>query len=368
MKRRAKIAILTVTIVEGLLGFGCQTFDPPPMASIDGATNGVLSDSKAPLVISFTESIRPETLWIKVVPYQPDAEGVLLEGDIDGDCRRSVLFRSDPDCGQQGGTATFRDQNSTLEIRPTAPFPVGTKLAVIIESGLSDLAGRTQNVRKEILFSYEFKCSDQAKSTLLSSGPYFFLLEVEKPLQAQVQLDSWLDIDPATGKFVGQFTNADRNLNLVCPMPCGEGEVCRQKPQPQCVAPSERAVTVDEYSDFGVNNDVAHGGFSFTVSGCVEDQEGGQTAILATVPSTVDLVAGAVKIRVNGLIVTASYSKDVQDVLRASGSGTGGEVVLGAVRDPNGAAGTLTSRSIPASEVPQNLPHPTTSPTASSSK
>ena len=132
---------------------GCETFDGPPAAAIVDATNGVLKDPTAPLVISFNESIKPESLWIKVVPYQPDGKGVLLEGDIDKDCRRPVLFRSDSDCGVQGGTIVWRDRDSTLELHPSAPLPVGAELAVIIERGLSDLAGNTQNVRKTIRFS-----------------------------------------------------------------------------------------------------------------------------------------------------------------------------------------------------------------------
>jgi hypothetical protein len=346
-----------------LLIVSCETFDSPPRVAIAGAVNGMLPDSAAPLRIEFSEPIVTDSLKLRIVPYAPDEEGNLRELDAGDDAVAPplrVLYQYDVDDGIRGGKEEFLDENSTLLIRPNAPLPVGTRLAIVIESGLRDRNGNTTNVRKVILFSYEFKCADSKPSTLLTTGPYFFLLQIEKPLSAQVQLFSWLDVDPATGQFVGQFTSADRNLNLNCPAPCDAAtHVCKLKPEPACVAPSEKAISPDEYTDFGTNAVTESNGFTFPVSGCAQDQADG-TAVMATVPSTVDLIAGGVKVTVNGLIVTSAFTKDANGVLRASGSGTGGEVVLGGARDPGGAAGTLTARNIP--EPPSNLPRPTASP------
>jgi hypothetical protein len=358
-----KRALAALGIMSLALIVSCETFDSPPRVSIAGAVNGMLSDSAAPLRIEFSESIVTDSLRLRVVPYTPDEEGNLRELDAADDSAAPplrVLYQYDVDEGIRGGKEEFSDENSTLVIRPNAPLPVGTRLALVIESGLRDLNGNRTNVRNVILFSYEFKCADSKPSTLLTTGPYFFLLQIEKPLSAQVQLFSWLDVDPKTGQFSGQFTSADRNLNLSCPTPCDAAtQVCKLKPEPACVAPSEKAISPDEYTDFGTNAATESNGFTFPVSGCAQDQADG-TAVMATVPSTVDLVAGGVKVTVNGLIVTSAFTKGDDGVLRASGSGTGGEVVLGGARDPGGAAGTLTARNLP--EPPANLPRPTANP------
>ncbi len=358
-----KRALAALSLLLLLLSASCETFDSPPRVSIAGAVNGVLSDSAAPLRIEFSETIVIDSLKLRIAPYTPDEEGNLRELDAGDDSAAPplrVLYQYDLDDGVRGGKQQFADENSTLIIQPNAPLPVGTRLALIIESGLRDLKGNATNVRKVILFSYEFKCAGNKASTVLTTGPYFFLLQIEKPLSAQVQLFSWLDIDSTTGQFIGQFTSADRNLNLTCPTACDTAtHVCKLKPEPACVAPSEKAISADEYTDFGTNAATESNGFTFPVSGCAQDQADG-TAVMATVPSAVDLIAGGVKVTVNGLIVTAAFTKDADGVLRASGSGTGGEVVLGGARDPGGAAGTLTARNIP--DPPNNLPRPTAKP------
>lgn len=367
-----RLLFLALALLSLLLVISCEVFDSPPRITIAGAVNGVLSDTKGPLRIEFSEAIVRDSMKLMVVAYTPDEEGNLREFDAGDDASAPplrVFYQYDLSNGISGelnpkisgGTEQFLDENATLLISPNAPFPVGTRLALVVESGLADLQGNKTNVRRVVPFAYEFKCTGGKASTVLTTGPYFFLLQIEKPLQAQVQLFSWLDIDAKTGQFVGQFTSGDRNLGLTCPAPCTDVQkpVCRLKPAAECVKASEQALSPDEYTDFGINAATENGGFTFPVSGCAEDQADG-TAVMATVPSTVDLIAGGVKVTVNGLVVTASFASVGDAVLRASGSGTGGEVVLGGIRDPGGAAGTLTARNLP--ETPANLPKPTTKP------
>ncbi len=362
----ALLAILSLHLIVS-----CETFDSPPRITIAGAVNGVLSDRTGPLRIEFSEPIVRDTMKLMVVAFTPDDEGdlrALDAGDETSAPPLRIYYQYDLSNGVggefdpriSGGKEQFLDQDATFLISPNAPLPVGTRLALVIESGLADAKGNKTNVRKIVPFSYEFKCAGNKVSTVLKTGPYFFLLQIEKPLQVQVQLYSWLDVNPANGQFVGQFTSGDRNLGLTCPMPCTDTQkpVCRLKPEPECVKPAEAALSPDEYTDFGINPVTEGGGFTFPVSGCSEDQADG-TAVMATVPSTVDLVAGGLKVTVNGLIVAASFTKATDGVLRASGSGTGGEVVFGGARAP-GAAGTLTARDLP--EAPNGLPKPTTKP------
>ena len=54
----------------------------------------------------------------------------------------------------------------------------------------------------------------------------------------------------ATGEVVAQLTNADRNPELDCGFPCDpEVEVCSLALS-QCVDPSRRAESEDDYGDF----------------------------------------------------------------------------------------------------------------------
>src|SRR5690606_36536357 len=124
-----------------------------------------------------------------------------------------------------------------------------------------------------------------------------------EPLGVQIQLYGALDVDPATGSLVGQFTNADRNAAQTCPTSCGSADVCRLLPVPECVPPSQRAGTADEWPDF-VPNETPPTGYSFFVQGCAVDDESA-TGVL-TAPAT--MVVQSPNVTVEALTVTASFS------------------------------------------------------------
>src|SRR5690606_8927457 len=126
------------------------------------------------------------------------------------------------------------------------------KLMLVVETGLKAKSGKEAKTRQKIPFSYTVKCG-AARPTALTAGVYFMLLDVQEPLGVQIQLYGALDVDPATGSLVGQFTNADRNAAQTCPTPCGSADVCRLLPVPECVPPSQRAGTADEWPDFVPN-------------------------------------------------------------------------------------------------------------------
>ena len=110
---------------------------------------------------------------------------------------------------------------------------------------------------------------------------------------------------------------------------------------------------MDEYPDF-VPNDTPPTGYSFTVTGCIEDQPDGTAAFLSA-PATMVVTSPAVTIE--ALVMTAAFEKDKSGVLRASGSVTGDQVLLGA--GPLGpGSGTVDVRAIDPKSVPPGVPAP----------
>ncbi len=330
----------------------CEKYVAPPAATIDGIKDGVLSDSAAPLVLRFTKAVDPNTLRVKVVTLDLDADGHFSDerGDQSTDLR--PLFSHDPDDGDKGGVAELLDDDTTLKITPKGRFPVGPKLAVLIEPGLSNRTGDVTAVRKRLLFSYAFACSGKG-TQLLTSGAFFFLLDINQPVGALLKQFAAIVVDPATGKLQAQFTGAlrIRDPNR-CPTPCMAGtEVCRLLPMPECVIPSTRPGNVDEFPDFFPSVDPP--GYTLSTLGCAEDD--GDSVTLSTEPA--NLVTSEPQVTVKGLVVTVSLSKDPAGILRGTGTVSGGDVLLGTA--PVGAAvGAVTVRSIPANEAPMNIPQP----------
>jgi hypothetical protein len=333
--------------------FACETYDAPPSVTLVDLRDGKLADPAAPLVLHFSEPIVKDTLSLKIAIYEPDREGNLADEDESEETTLKTLFTTDKYDGDRGGTSSLQDDDSTLVIYPQARLPVGARLVLLIDAGLADRKGNVTRARKRILFTYEFKCAGNRGTKLLTSGTYFYVIDVAKPIGIQVQLYGVMDVDPATGLFRGQFTNADRHPDRNrCPTPCAATETCRLLPEPRCVAPSERAGGSEEYPDF-VPNSRPPTGYSFTVDGCAEDQ--GEAAIFSTAPS--NMVVQQPAVTVQALSVTGSFTRDAQGILRATGTFAADQVVIGTAPSGSG-EGTLTARLIPAEQVPPGVPQP----------
>jgi hypothetical protein len=209
-----------------------------------------------------------------------------------------------------------------------------------------------------VLFSYEFKLDCSKPSQIFPSGAYFLLAEIEDPIPTQVQLWAVFHVDPATGLVRGQATNADRNPDPNrCPMPCDASEACRLFPAPDCVPPSERAGTADEYADY-VPNGTPPTGYTFTIDGCVVDQPD-QSVVFGTAPTDVMVQSPAVTLR--NVTLTAQFAKDKDGVLRGSGALAADTVLIGTASSGK-AEGTLTGRLAPPNEVPPGIPEPPAEP------
>ena len=331
----------------------CERYQPPPNVSIDGLQGGLLYDSKVPLELSFGQPIDVATLDVKVAAYETDIDGNLGDEDDNPDTELKVYVSHDPVDGDKGGHLEVDPDSSVVRFVPDAAFPVGPKLVLLVEPGLRGMGGRTRNYRTRLPFSYAVKCTAGTRATNLKSGIYFLLLEVDQPLGTQIQLFGAIDVDPASGAFVAQFTNGDRNPDGTrCPSHCKDIDRCRLLPAPACVAPSLRAGTADEYSDFVPNSDPPTG-YSFPVEGCAVDDGTGSGVI--TAPAT--MVVQSPPVTVEGLTMTAFFGPDGKGNVRATGSLTADAVLLGTGKLGAG-KGSMTATFIPAEQVPPNVPRP----------
>ncbi len=338
----------------GLGSVGCEYYDGPPTPRIDGLEGGALTDPKAPLSIVFSEPVDPATLRVKVVRFVTDVEGNLGDEDTSEETNLEVLFDYDPSINIVGGEAELTDSNTRLVLRPSAPMPIGPKLAVLVEKDLADLDGNTTKVRKRLLFTYKFDLECTKPSALFETGGYFLISDIKTPLKVQVQLWAWFDVDPQTGAVRGQATNADRNPDKSrCNLPCKTSEVCRLLPEPACVAPSERAGTVDEYSDY-ITNVTPPTGYSFTIDGCVQDQPD-ESVVFVTAP--VDVVVQSPPVTLRNVTLTAQLAKDPTNALRGSGSLAADAVLIGTTPSGKGEGG-LVMRNVPLADVPPDIPKP----------
>lgn len=351
---RLLFVVLAATLVLGLASPACDRYEPPPTATIVGLQGGLLFDSKAPLVIGFGQPIDLSTVNLKIAAFDTDIEGDLGDEDDDPDTELRVLVSRDPVEGDKGGRFELDGSGSFLTLTQDSALPVGPKLVLIIEGGLKGTGGRERTVRTRIPFSYTVKCTKGSRAEKLKSGNYFVLLDVEQPLGTQIQLFAAIDVDPASGAFVAQFTNADRNPDGArCPGGCKDIDRCRLLPAPQCVPPSTKAGTSDEFSDF-VPNFEPPVGYSFPVEGCAVDDGNGSGVV--TAPAT--MVVQSPPVTVEGLTMTAFFGTDAAGRVRATGSLTADTVYLGTNKLGAGKGG-MTAAFIPEGQSPPGIPRPT---------
>lgn len=305
----------------------CERYAAPPRPTIVGLNQGILTDSRAPLVVELGTPIDAATLDVKLAFQETDLEGNLLDEDADANTNLRVL------------ATTTTVEGSRVLLNHEAVFPVGPKLVLIVEPGLRSTSGEVLRYRAKVPFSYGVTCT--GGGTRLASGKYFMLLDVEQPFGVQIQVFADLTIDPKTGAVSGRFTNADRRTDQSCPTACAPSEVCRRLPEPKCVLPSELAGTPDEYPDW-FPYPTPPTGFEFVAEGCASDSESG-TGIL-TAPAT--LAVESPPVTVYGLTMTASFAPDETGVTRASGTLTADSIVLGTQAIGAG-KGTMTARTVP---------------------
>ena len=161
MTRALTLSILVFAAALFCAGASCGEYKSPRVATSSGQNHGIMSDPSVPLVIDFSKPIDFNTLQVKVIRFAPNPEGQLADETGDPTVSLDPLFSHDQIDGDLGGTGTLDPSGMHYAITPTARLPVGPKLAVLIEPGLTDAAHDdtgTTAVRKRLLFSYSFTC------------------------------------------------------------------------------------------------------------------------------------------------------------------------------------------------------------------
>jgi len=333
----------------------CEVYHAPPEPSLPQAQGGLLGDPAAPLVVAFDKPVDPSSLTVEVARNILDDRGRLAD-EADPNAALSLLFSYDPVRGDFGGTSSLSADGMTYTITPKDALPLSPALVLIVEPGLRDVTYQVPtHARRKLVFSYQLTLSCSKPSAVLpADAAYFVLIDVKQPVGTQVKLFARIKV-AANGEFSAAFIGATRNPDPNrCTPACATTDACRTIPGPAaCVAPSTRADSTDEYPDFIANVNPAST-FSFFAKGCVVDQPDG-SALFVNAPVDVFVTSPVVTLRNTKL--TASFAVDAQGVLRGAGALTADDVLLGTASSGQG-TGDLTTRMVPTSDVPANIPEP----------
>ncbi|MEM9692503.1 MAG: hypothetical protein AAGA56_08165 [Myxococcota bacterium] len=340
---------------------GCNNdFDAPPQGSIVNLVDGILPDPSGTLTIAFDEEIVPETLRLRVVRLELDPEGNLLPPDQIPTLFSGQFEPSFNDFDVQGGRGVLYQGNTRFDINLFQTFPVGPSLAVVIEPGLRNTAGEEWKVQQILPFGFEFSCGEPIPTGFPAESFLFLVAEVEQPVGAQLQLVGDFRVDQTTGDFAGQLTNAVRDDSVDCGqfgLNCAGQEVCRTLPAPDCVDPSVRAATADEWPDYVVTSEPPVG-YSFPGVGCVVDVEE-DVFSFTNLPTDADV--SSPDITVLGLVLNLEATRGADGLLRGGGTFTASEILLGSTSSGSG-SGTVTFVEIPADQVPDGVVAPPVEP------
>lgn len=340
-----------------LLANGCEKFDPPPVATIEGNQNGVMTATPdQPIAIAFSEPIVTDSLKLKVVPAIFDKEENLLDEQsppkID-EFRDSTLIafdgsRQNDESASFG--ATFELSAERLLITQDEPLAWAAPFLVLIEPGLEDRDGHATVPRNRLPFTYQLPGGGPNS---LESGYYYFVINVEY-LATQIQTYTYLEGNLETGVWRAIFTNANRlpelNARDGCPSCSGDDPICALHPAPRCVKPSEKQGELSEYKDFLPEPDPPDG-YTFVASGFARDEANGSIAI-GTAPFLIDVTigSGGINVRAEGTTMTGAFVKDASDRWVASGSISVDVVKLNG-QGASGTAGQFTAMRLTQEEI-----------------
>ncbi|HEY8079629.1 MAG TPA: hypothetical protein VIF62_36110, partial [Labilithrix sp.] len=154
--------VLFLLSVVAFLAFACEKYVPPPTPVLAGLDGSVLTDPKAPLVVGFGKPIDPATMRVTIAFDDRDLEGDLPDEDDDPDTELRVLFSHDPSDGDHFGHVELAPDGASVSLVPDGALPVGPKLVLLFEPGLTATDDRVRTNRTRIFFSYLVKCTGGA--------------------------------------------------------------------------------------------------------------------------------------------------------------------------------------------------------------
>lgn len=317
------------SFVTALVLLGCQTFDPPPKVTIQGSENGVMkTQPDEPFVLLFSEPIRQGSFKTKLVKAVTDGEGNLLDEQDPPDleaflANTAVAFDgADPENEDKSYGATFDLTDTQLSMEVGAGFQISAPYLAIIEPKLEDKDGHFTLPRQKLPFTFQL---EGGGPTTLPTGYYYWLFDIEPPpLQTQIQVFTYMKVDPATGHWRANFTNANRRAALNsrpgCPACADLTPVCALIPTPRCVKPSDKQIDIAEWVDFLPEKDPPDG-YYFIADGFARDEADGKIS-LGTAPFLIDINIGAgnINIRAENTKVIGAFEMDTNGRLVATGS------------------------------------------------
>jgi hypothetical protein len=362
--RYARVALASAAVlgVAGAIGMAaapsCQTYAPPPTATIEGLSDGILKNPMAPIVVQFSTPVDPDTINVQIAPFNIDAYGNLPDEEPDAGPLNALTIYDAKESVHVNATLSSDHTTLTLTPTPLAWLPTGPSLVLLVGAGLtSSTTGTVLHYRERLLFSYPAVCGE-AKPTKFLSGAYFFILEVTKPVAVPLKTFAAIDVNPLTGEFYGQFTAAVRNPDPSrCNPPCTGGTACELIPSPaKCVEVSTPPADLEEYPDY-VFKSGAPNGYTFEMHGCATNVGDAGAVNILTQPGVLNVSSPAVSIQ--GLTFTAQFVPVDGGLVMGSGSLTATKSFLGTFPAGPG-TGTLSALSIPDAAAPADLPQPGT--------
>lgn len=172
----------------------CGEYDPPPQVAHVNMERGTYDPTRGDIVVTFSEPVDTESLWIDVVAAKLSAESDLC------------LPANDLPAGCAGAAAVAIDHESDLirvaedrtSVRIDGSGLEGfTKYLVRVRGGLSDDAGRTR--KPDTLIPFFVKADVAGTPTDFEPGLFFGRLTTTQPLPIKVTMFFWVQVDPLEG-------------------------------------------------------------------------------------------------------------------------------------------------------------------------
>jgi hypothetical protein len=284
------LTLLPLAALALTVGAACETYDPPPEATLVQPEQGFWTDA-SPIEIRFTEAIDPKTLALAVWPSDLDVEGQFRPGVVP--LISGCTLTTSP-CSGLG--VTLNDARDVLTLTQNDAFAAveGRPLVIILSPGLADAAGRVRRVETRFDFQVNPRCGNEPVDLNLASGVMTMAANLQVlPIWLYMYLD--LAVDPATGRarVVGTFARL-----------------------------KDTALTGNNYDPDDFQAELGPTGWAVEFGGCVVKQPDGGF-FFQSEPFDVNIMAlGAIPITLAGFTVQGTLIEGGGEGGRDGGSGT----------------------------------------------